>query len=124
MMHGYNNIWNYFIIGFVLLFLIALYVSSDATKRGYNGTLWALVVIFMPMMGIFFYLIFISISPYHVEKSGYYTRATVSPTSSSQHVSNHDFGSKASTESVYCTSCGFANDSISSYCKDCGVRLS
>lgn len=123
MMYGFDNMWNYIIVGLIILFIIALYVSKDATRRGYNGTLWALVVILMPMMGIFFYLVFIGVSPYQIEKSRYFGRQTVTPASSGQHVPGRDFTNKANTESIYCTACGIANDPAYSYCKNCGVGL-
>jgi hypothetical protein len=45
------------IIWFVVFFLIAIWVYSDAEKRGKSGALWLIIVILLGLIGIIIWLI-------------------------------------------------------------------
>lgn len=122
-------------IGLLWIF-IAFAVSQDAYSRGENGLLWGLIVLFMPMMGLFVYLIFLAI------RSSSVSRTTVAsqPVTSTQSVqppqqpaqTQYIAPQPATTQPPataqkgdvqYCTACGAPNALTAKFCNSCGAPL-
>jgi hypothetical protein len=92
-----------FIIWFLMmltLITIGVLVAKDANKYGENGLLWAIIVVIMPMMGLFLYLIF---------------RSTWNNLNQIKNNDKLDF--------IYCTTCGFENNTKSLFCTNCGQKI-
>ncbi len=136
---------NYTIIlvlaGVAFLLVIAFIISQDATNRGQNGLLWGLLVFFMPMMGIVIYLIYISTRPPQAtplpptqrtstpqprpqkpQPPQYVPTQPVQPTTT-QPYTTPKTTKQLNTNTIYCTTCGAANQTSSKYCKNCGTAL-
>ena len=123
MMYGFHDMYNYYIIGLFLLIGAAILVASDASKRGYNGTLWAFIVILMPMMGLFFYLIYIAISNDDNNRRRSSNHSIRNFNNYPQSTPNNSVPSKGNLTSIFCTSCGKLNHDVSIYCKYCGTEI-
>ncbi len=151
MMHDGIPNFNLYVVGlFLILIIIAIFIANDAASRGYNGFLWALAVVLMPMMGLFIYLIFVAINPraksYDVNTSGYnrpqpavatpsagntyaepkYTGTTFTPTTPvSNPVSKptSPVTNPVSGDIRYCTVCGSVVPNNSKFCNSCGAKI-
>ena len=143
--------WNYegnhiYLLGFGILVIIAILVANDANNSGRNGLLWGLVTLFMPMMGLFVYLVVRSLpvqtpvvgaTPVTVgapapaqwpTKQVVYqpvaqqvTRPIVQPTI--QPVTSTEVSDNFSSKVQYCTSCGASNKVEAQYCNTCGSQI-
>ncbi len=123
MFDNYHSFFGFWILGILILLVIALLVASDASKYGENGFLWGFVVFIMPMMGLLIYAII---------RSGWTVRATnstpvannVTPptvvTTSNRTINNP---TPAIDNVIYCTSCGYANPREAAYCNKCGTKI-
>lgn len=123
MMFDSNNMFStWFVVLFVLI-IIAIIVANDASRRGHNGALWAIIVIFMPMMGVFFYLIFISVNP---KIDSTLNKAQTTPSirqSGPGYAQTYQAPPQKEVEGVYnkfCVSCGRGNIEKADYCIGCG----
>lgn len=119
------------------MLIIAYLVSMDATANGENGTMWFFVVLFLPMMGLFAYLLVrtinnnprrISISNSNYSNLGTTTPPMTEPVRSKRPIANYESEFPKTTgqelmENQFCTSCGFKNSIHASFCKSCGVKL-
>ena len=126
MMFDSNTMFSTWIVVLFVLIIIAIIVANDANRRGHNGVLWALVVIFMPMMGVFFYLIFISVNPKfdatlnkpqttprYTQSGPVYTQTYQAPT---QEQVDGEYNK-------FCVSCGRGNIEKAEYCVACGSKI-
>ncbi len=138
--HMLGNFQSYFIfivIGLVILFLVSYLVAADANSKGENGLLWGLLVFFMPMMGLFAYVIWRAIqssqariptqtsttnpkppTSTHVNKP-YHVNQPYAPSSNSTMVQEP----VPNTQGNFCTQCGHQNTPESRYCNNCGSPL-
>ena len=123
MMYGFHDMYNFYILGLFLLIGAAIFVASDASKRGYNGTLWAFIVVLMPMMGLFFYLIFIAISDNDYNRIRSTNHSIGNFQDNPQPTPNNRFPGKGNLTGIFCTSCGKLNQEVSIYCKYCGTEI-
>jgi len=116
--HGY---WNSYIIIIILLWvLLSIFISIDATKRGYNGILWGLVVLLMPMMGLLIYLIFISLDNRDDRRRNNSRRNL---TKDNRNVSKQGGNTNSSTTFNYCSNCGENLETKNKYCNNCGLLV-
>ncbi len=125
MMYGFHDMNYYYLIGFALLLIAAVLVASDATKRGNNGVLWAFIVIIMPMMGLFIYLIYVAISDNNdkfVNTESRQNRGLPTSTVNKEFTQTSNSLSKNEGE-IYCTSCGKLNRDDATFCKYCGSEI-
>ncbi len=129
MFDNYHSFFFFWILGIVILLIIALLVANDASRYGENGLLWGLVVFFMPMMGLLFYAIIRSgwtLKVQNTQTPAYsapvqatpntVSPVTVSPVTQPQVI-------PTATDTVYCTACGFANQKGAAYCNKCGAKI-
>lgn len=117
----------------IILFVIAIFVANDANKRGHNGILWGFLVMIMPMMGIFFYLIFVSLNP--VAGQTTYTRqninsAQTTPPRYQPPQATGEYGSNVKPVETnqgipgnFCVYCGSNNIENAEYCNKCGTII-
>ncbi len=121
-------------IGLLWIF-IAFAVSQDAYSRGENGLLWGLIVLFMPMMGLFVYLIFLAIRSSGASRA---VTTTVTPQApaptqpaqpaQTQYIAPQPVAPQPQTtpktgDVQYCTACGAANSLTAKFCNSCGAPL-
>lgn len=133
MMYNSNSMFSMWIWLAIILFVIAIFVASDANKRGHNGILWGFLVMIMPMMGIFFYLIFVSLNP--VAGVTTYTRQNVNATQTTPPryqppQPSVDYGGNVKPADVnqqipgnFCVHCGSNNIENADYCNKCGTKI-
>ena len=132
--HMFNWLGRYggYILFFGLLWIfIAFAVSQDAYSRGENGLLWGLIVLFMPMMGLFVYLIFLAIRSTSASRT---TLASQPETSSqpvqppqqpaqTQYITSQPPSPAPKGDVQYCTACGAPNALTAKFCNSCGTPL-
>jgi hypothetical protein len=121
-------------LGLLAMIIIAYLVSMDANSNGENGTMWFLIVLFFPMMGLLIYLIIHGMNR-HAGRSGsleYHSNVlnTTPSVPGKMKIHNSMNENRYShtkhqdlNESQYCTNCGFQNTLEASFCKSCGVKL-
>jgi hypothetical protein len=123
--------------GMLMMLIIAYLVSIDANSVGENGTLWFFVVFFLPMMGLFLYLVVRSINRnpgtnssanYNYSNSVATTPPITEPTKARRVEPSYNKDLSKSydenrNEFQFCTTCGFQNLTEASFCKSCGIKL-
>lgn len=120
MFDNYHSFFGFWMLGILVLLVIALLVASDASKYGENGFLWGFVVFIMPMMGLLIYA---------VVRSGWTARIVSTPTTpqpvATQYtpVVNVPASAQVTPNVAYCTACGTPNPSDAAYCKKCGNKI-
>lgn len=123
MMYGFQNMYDYYILGILILIAVAILVASDASKRGYNGAIWAFIVILMPMMGLFIYLIYISISDANNTNMNQNLNFGGNSFNEQTQPAPVAGSSKENVKGIYCTVCGKLNHDNAMYCKYCGNEI-
>lgn len=125
-MFGSNSMYTMWFFVLFVLIVVAMIVAKDAANRGHNGALWALIVIFLPMMGIFLYLIFISINPTfdstlnRPQTTPRYT-PPVSRNTQTYQAPAKEYLDEYSAK--FCVSCGKGNIETADYCIGCGSSI-
>ena len=130
-LNGMSSMWMF---GIFFMLMVAYIISRDANSNGEDGTMWFFIVLFLPMMGLFLYLIIRSTnrSQNRINASNYdksnFARTTppiVEPVRTRPSTPVYDTKSKNQnlSEFHYCTNCGFQNTLDATYCKSCGTKL-
>ena len=134
---NFNDLSNFWMLGILFMIILAFIVFADANSNGENGTMWFFIVLLMPMMGFFFYLIMRSIngnqSNTNPSNSNYSNSVATSPPiletvrtkQSIPEIETKKIKSNNKNQSEYqfCTNCGFQNTLEASFCKSCGIKL-
>ncbi|RMG41475.1 MAG: zinc ribbon domain-containing protein [Methanobacteriota archaeon] len=131
MFDNYHPFFGFWMLGILVLLVIALLVASDASKFGENGFLWGFVVFIMPMMGLLIYAI---VRSGWVIKTSSIPSTTVPvqtkvPTTSQPAPTQYPSTSiavapsTAPTDVIYCTICGTPNPNDAVFCKKCGNKI-
>ena len=128
------------VIFFIVWVVIAIIVANDASRRGENGLLWGVLVLIMPMMGIFVYLVYIAIKSSQsstigtsqptfnpatqtIPSRGYINPTTPPISQPLPSVSAPVTKKESNKKIIYCVSCGAPNNITAQYCQTCGEKL-
>jgi hypothetical protein len=103
--HGFGG----FGLGFLIALLIAIWVASDANKRGMNGVLWAIGVFFLCIVFLPIYLIVRK--PLLAQQPGVYPPPGSPPPYNPP---------PSGTPGHFCSNCGAAVQPGVKFCPNCG----
>ena len=129
MMYEMNSMISTWFWVILILIIIAAFVANDASKRGHNGLLWGFLVVIMPMMGIFFYLIFVSLNPV---ANTPVSQKNASPRNNQQQYqqTNNYYKDDEPNDNPnqgiagkFCVSCGSSNVEFAEFCNKCGAKI-